>query len=278
MDDPLVYYASPGPMTDPGTHMPLFDGLPCGIPELVELVQGLLVHIFWAERYGLALREDRKQEVQIRGIEQKLARILELDARPLAEARSLEKKLVGNCRDFSVTLCAMLRHQGVPARARCGFGTYFLPDHYEDHWVVEVWNAVESRWGMVDAQLDALQREVLEIGFDPLDMPPGQFVTGGQAWQMCRAGEADPDRFGIFDMHGLWFVRGDLIRDFLSLNKVEILPWDGGWGFLADEENMEADIMDRIATLTVAGDEAFAEIRSVYEADGRFHIPRNWNL
>jgi hypothetical protein len=276
--DLLMYYAAPGPMTDAGEYAPLFDGLPADIPSLVEVVQGLLIHIFWAERYGVTLSEERKQEVQIRATAPKLARILVLDDRPLTEERPLEKRLVGNCRDFSVMMGAMLRHQGVPARARCGFGTYFVPDHYEDHWMVEYWNADESRWVAVDAQLDGFQQEALNIQFDPLDMPPGQFVTGDEAWQMCRAGEADPDIFGIFDMHGLWFVRGDLIRDFMSLNKVEILPWDGGWGFLTDEENMEAEIMDRIAHLTLAGDGAFAEIRATYEGDSRFHAPEEWGL
>ena len=41
---------------------------------------------------------------------------------------------MGNCRDFSTMLCTVLRYQNTPARARCGFGAYFLPDHYEDHW------------------------------------------------------------------------------------------------------------------------------------------------
>jgi hypothetical protein len=275
---PQSYYALPGTMTDPRGYASLFDGLPASVPELVEVVQGLLLHIFWAERYGLALPEERQQEVQIRPVDRKLARILELDDRPLAEARPLEKKLVGNCRDFSVVLCAMLRHQGVPARARCGFGTYFLPDHYEDHWVVEYWDAVRGHWVMVDAQLDAFQRQALGIEFDPLDMPPGQFVTGGQAWQMCRAGKADPDKFGILDMHGLWFVRGDLIRDLLSLNKIEILPWDGGWGYLVIEEQMDTDLMDRFAALTLAGDRAFEEIRATYASEPRLHVPAEWQL
>jgi hypothetical protein len=282
--NPLTYYASSGLMTDPQEYAHLFNGLPTEIPELVKVVQGLMLHIFWAERYGLKLSEERKQEVQMRFVAPQLARILELDNRPLTAARPLEKKLVGNCRDFSVMLCALLRHQGVPARARCGFGTYFLPDHYEDHWVCEYWNADENRWVLVDAQLDALQRQVLGVKFDPLDVPRDQFVVGGKAWQMCRAGEADPDKFGIFEWHGLWFVRGDLIRDFLALNKIEILPWDGGWGYLekrdfeATEEDMTATVMDRIAALSLSGNEAFTEIRNTYESDKRFHIPADWNL
>jgi hypothetical protein len=282
--NPLVYYASPGLMTDPQEYTHLFNGLPTKIPELVKVAQGLMLHIFWAERYGLKLSEERKQEVQLRFVVPQLARILELDNRPLTAVRPLEKKLVGNCRDFSVLMCAILRHQGVPARARCGFGTYFLPDHYEDHWVCEYWNANEERWILVDAQLDALQCQTLGIRFDPLDVPRDQFVVGGKAWQMCRAGEADPDKFGIFEWHGIWFVRGDLIRDFLALNKIEILPWDGGWGYLdrydieVTDENLNADVMDRIATLSLSGNEAFAEIRSTYETDKRFHIPADWNL
>src|SRR5690606_37876997 len=102
------------------------------------------------------------------------------------------RRLIGNCRDFTVMLCAMLQHQGVPARARCGFGAYFLPNHYEDHWVCEYWNADQGRWILVDAQLDTLQQEALKIGFDTLDVPHDQFITGGKAWQMTRSGEADP--------------------------------------------------------------------------------------
>jgi hypothetical protein len=181
----------------------------------------------------------------------------------------------------TMLLCAILRHQGVPARARCGFGAYFRPGAYEDHWVCEYWRVEERRWVMVDAQLDEMQRSVLEIDFDPCDLPPGRFVTGGEAWQRCRSGQADPDRFGIFDMHGQWFIRGDLVRDLLALNKIEILPWDP-WGLMAgpDDETTPEDValLDRIAALTLAGDEAFPEVRALYEGDARLRLPAGWQL
>lgn len=82
-----------------------------------------------------------------------------------------------------------------------------MPDHFEDHWVVEYWNRDQNRWVLVDAQLDELQRHVLKIDFDVLDVPRDQFIVGGAAWQMCRSGEQDADKFGIFDMHGLGSVR-----------------------------------------------------------------------
>ena len=241
-----------------------------------------MLHIFWAERYGVNLPEERQAEVQIRSVDHKLARLLELDTDPLAVSRPPERRLVGNCRDFSVMLCAMLRHQGVPVRACCGFGAYFLPNHYEDHWVCEVWNAEQRRWVMVDAQLDAFQREVLDISFDPLDVPPQeQFITGGRAWQMCRSGQADPAQFGIFDMHGLGFVAGDLIRDFLALNKLEILPWDPWGGMFGLDETPTAEHaaeLDHVAALTLAGDVGFAGLCAAYETGPCWQTPAGWPM
>lgn len=273
---PQQYYACSGLMTDPGEYAPCLDGLPTDIQGLVKVVQGVMIHIFWAERYGLKLPDERQAEVQLRAMPQKMKRLFELDNRPLMVARPLEKKLVGNCRDHTVMLCSLLQHQGIPARARCGFGAYFMPNHYEDHWVAEYWNADQGRWILVDAQLDSFQREQLHISFDPLDVPRDQFITGGKAWLMCREGGANPHDFGIFDMHGWAFVRGNLIRDFLALNQIEILPWDG-WGGMeeTDEDAAAKDVtwMDDLARLTLAGDDAFPAVRAAYESDARLRLP-----
>ncbi len=283
--DNLTYYAQPGPMTDPGPYVHLFDDLPTDLPTLVKTLQGVMVHIFWADSYGLKLTDEREAEVNLRYVDKQLARMLELDDRPLTEARPPERKLVGNCRDFSVMLAAILRHQGVPARARCGFGTCFIPGHYADHWVCECWNAVQNRWILVDAQLDALMQDALKLDFDPLDTPRDRFIVGGKAWQMCRSGAANPDDFGIFEWHGIEFVRGDLLRDFLAFSKVEILPWDGGWGYRVElaPEQVEPTyaLMDRVAALICAADASGsaaddAAIRALYKADAGFHPPADW--
>ena len=277
--DLLNYYAQPGPMTDPQAYALWLNDLPADIPSLVKVVQGVMVHIFWAERHGLNLSDARKEEVNLRYIPKMLARLAELDDRPLTVPRALDRKLVGNCRDHSTLLCSILRQQGVPARARCGFGAYFMPNHYEDHWVCEYWNAEQQRWILVDAQLDPLQREALNIPFDTLDVPRDQFITGGLGWQMIRSGGANPDCFGIFEWHGQWFVQDNLVRDFLSLNKIELLPWDG-WGLMAGPEDVvSADdlaLLDRMAALTMAGDSAFDDIRSLYKADPRLHTVPDW--
>jgi hypothetical protein len=269
----LAFYGVPGPVTGLGPHARLAGALPADIAAIRDAVQGLLIHVFWAERYGVNLSEERKAEVNLRRVDRQISRLLELDPSPLDRARPLERRLVGNCRDFTTFTAALLRAKGIPARARCGFATYFLPDHFEDHWVCECWDAGARRWLLVDAQLDALQRERLKIDFDPLDVPRDRFVTAGTAWRKCRSGDADPERFGIFDMHGLWFVRGDLVRDFMALNKVELLPWDHGWGHLAGDEEAAYPLMDRIAALTEAPDESFEEIRTLFAADPGFSPP-----
>ena len=275
MHPTLTYFTQQGPISDPGQYASLFDDLPTTLPGLVQVVQGSTLHIFWAERYGLKLSPERQSEVQLRSMPRRLERALQLDPRPLSQPRPLESKLVGNCRDFSLLLVALLRHQGVPARARCGFGTYFLPRHYEDHWVAEVWNAAQGRWHLVDAQLDAIQCEALKVPFDPLDVPRDQFIVGGKAWQMCRSGQADPDSFGIFDMHGLGFVRGDFVRDVAALNKVELLPWDC-WGIIEKETLDDPDdlaLLDELAELTAGDVPHFERVQALYNADARLRMP-----
>jgi hypothetical protein len=276
MSEPTVpayrsYYAQPGPFTT----LPHLPDLPTSLPELVEIVQHNLIHIFWARAYEVELSDARKAEVQIRTAHERVRRILEADPAPLTVARAPDKKIVGNCRDFSVLLCALLRRQGTPARARCGFGTYFTPGRYEDHWICEVYNAEQERWIQVDAQLDALQRTALKIDFDPLDVPRDRFINGGKAWQMCRQEGIDPDLFGIFDLKGLWFVRGDLLRDFAALNKMELLPWDS-WGLmLAYDQDISADglaLLDCVAALCQSGDEAFDKVRALYDTDERVRV------
>jgi len=270
-------YLRQGPMTDPGSFAALYDSLPNDVPTLVKTVQGLMVHIFWAGAYQLRLSPERETEVTLRPVWRKLARILELDPSPITQPREKERKLVGNCRDFTVLTVSMLRARGFPARSRCGFGTYFLPDHFEDHWVLEYWNEPQKRWVMVDAQLDELQQEKLNLAFDPLDMPAGAFVTGGEAWLMARQGKADPAHFGIFDYHGIDFIKGNLLRDLLALNKFEVLPWDI-WGILekpvAEMSPQELAQLDECAEICQRADVPAA--RAFYETNPAYPAPLGW--
>lgn len=279
MDQIPGYYLANSPMSDPREHAALLDTLPDDVPGIVRAVQGLMTHIFWSRAYGKELSEARQAEVSLRTVHSKLSRMLELNPAPLDCARPYEQKLVGNCRDFSLLTSAILRSKGIPARSRCGFGTYFLPDHFEDHWVVERWDAGQGRWVMLDAQLDEVQREALQIGFDTLDMPQGAFVTGGAAWTMCRQGQANADDFGIFDMHGWDFILGNLYRDLAAQNRYEILPWDDLPAMQPPVAERTAEALaqvDRIAGLLTGGNADFAAVRALYAGDRAVQVPAEW--
>ncbi|MGB0059329.1 transglutaminase domain-containing protein [Candidatus Binatus sp.] len=266
-------------MTALGAHADEFRALPRDLAPLCELVQGVLIHRDIAPwLYGLTLTEAQRDDGHLRPMAQMLSRIHALDARPLTDARDVGHRLPSVCRHFSLMLCSILRAQGVPARPRCGFGAYFTRGKFEDHWVCEYWNAAEKRWILVDAQLDAIQRKALNINFDPTDTPRNKFIIAGDAWQMCRSGGADPAAFGLTHIHesGLWFIAGNVLRDLASLNKMEMLPWDV-WGMMEmGDEALTAEkkaLLDRVAALTLAGDDAFAEMRATYESDDRLRVP-----
>ncbi|UCG93268.1 MAG: transglutaminase domain-containing protein [candidate division WOR-3 bacterium] len=279
LNDILNYYTAHSIMTDPGNYAHLYEDLPADISELCKVVQGVMIHVFWTQGYGVELSEERKKEVQMRTVEDMLARIIELDERAINSTREPDLRVVGNCRDFSLLLCSFLRHRDIPARARCGFGTYFTPGKYEDHWICEYWNSQEKRWVMVDAQLDSLQLTVLKIDFNTHDLPQGKFLTAGETWQLCRSGKIDPDLCGIFDMKGLWFVAGDVMRDFMALNKLEILPWDCNELMKAHGEQLSHEdyvLLDKLAGLTTAGSNAFLEIRALYDSTPALRMPTDW--
>jgi hypothetical protein len=274
--DEIAYYTGQGPFTDPEEHARLFDRLPADIPTLCRVVQGLVIHFLWAKAYGVELADERRAEMEIRRVSRKLEHLVARDARSLDVAREPGARMLGTCRDFSVMLCAMLRHRGIPARVRCGFATYFQADHYEDHWIVQYWRPVEGRWVMVDAQLDALQRDKLRVDFDTTDLAPGRFLPAGRAWRMVREGKADPEKFGILGMSGRWFVRGNVVRDLLALNKLEVSPWDR-WRLATkdDDELTDAhlEVCDRIAAVTQGDDVDLAEVRAIYDTVEDVHLP-----
>jgi len=275
--DPLAYYTSQSPITDPGEYAGLFADLPRDIASLCRVVRGLIIHYFADEKvFNYTIPKDRLAEVDTRYVTKMLARMMALDNRPLVEARPPEKRLVGCCRDFATLFCAMARHQGIPTRVRIGFAAYFLPDFNEDHEVAEVWDAEEKCWRLVDPEMSGLHTKAYNIRFDTLDVPRNQFIVAGQAWQMCRAGEAVPDKFGLSsapDLRGWWFIQHRLIHDLAAQDKKELLLWDT-WGLMEKKPtNEDLALLDKVARLTQAGDGAFSEMRAIYENEVGLKVP-----
>lgn len=275
----LDFYAQPGPMTAVGRHVQTLAKLPRDVGALAEIIQGLAIHQYMADAYGFKVPEPRKAESHLRQAEKILDRIFALDDRPLSTARPPEKRVVGVCHHFALLMTTMLRAKGIPARYRCGFGAFFNPPYFEDHVLCEYWNAAEARWVQVDAQLDAVWRGALKFRFEPLDVQRDQFLQSADAWARCRAGKADPARFGIFvgDLRGLWFIAASLIRDVAALNKMELLPWDC-WGIMPHPgQELDAGqlaFFDRLAALAADPDASHHELRALFEKDERIRVPK----
>lgn len=265
-------FRNPISMSDAGAMAALLDRLPCDVGGLAKVVQGVLIHEHIAPAYGVTLSAEQHAQAHMRGVERILDRIARQDGRPLPQARRPAERVVGVCRHFTLLHVAMLRRQGIAARARCGFGAYFEKGKFIDHWVTEYWDEDMRRWLLADAQLDQRQRELFGIAFDPLDVPRDQFMVAGDAWRLCRNGKADASAFGILDMHGLWFVAGNVIRDVAALNNHEMLPWDV-WGAMAQtDDGLDLPFIDRLAVFSHAPDRHFGDLRAVYK-DKRVAVP-----
>lgn len=272
--DIKAFYTRTGQMTDAGALDGLLKDAPTDVCGIAAYVQNFLLHMHWAPAYRMRLDDERRDEANNRSLREMLTLMHGMDARPLAFVRTLYQRIVGNCRHFSVFAAALLRRAGIPARARCGFGAYFSPGKFEDHWVAEYWNG--TAWQLVDAQIDAAQGAILRLEFDPLDVPRDEFIIAGDAWTKCRSGDADPQAFGIFDMRGMWFIAGNVLRDFASLNNMEMLPWDV-WGAMADADAaltpQKLALLDRLAALTLDADRRFSELRALYRDDATLRVP-----
>ncbi len=245
-------YTTPAGLTDAGEHRELLVALPTDAAELAAVGHGLLMHEFYAWAYGASFTEDTRMTVHIRPVARLLDAVLARSAAPLTTPRPPERRVAANCRHFTVLFVAALRAHGVPARARAGFGGYFLPDFFEDHWVAEYWTG--ERWCLVDAQLDDTQRGFLPIDFDLTDVPRDRFLVGGDAWRQYRAGALPADRCGlsVTEESGAWWIASNVMRDAAALKKIELLPWDE-WGAMpAPEQPVTGELAELIDALAAA--------------------------
>jgi hypothetical protein len=212
------------PYSDPGDLDT--SGLPREPRRLAALVRGLIIHRGEGGRFGYDVPEERlHHDAESRYVTEILRILRERGSTPLTEHRAPGGRFVGTCRDFSLLLCSLLRATGTPARVRCGFATYFADGWYEDHWVTE-YRAPDGGLRLADAQVHS----GYDVPFDPMDVPRDAFLVAGDVWRACREGRVDPETCGfgsVEGLRGLWFVRGNVLRDLAALNGVELLPWDG---------------------------------------------------
>lgn len=256
--------------------------LPTDIGEICKFVQNNLIHAYWLGHYGCEIQDDiRYSEMQTRYANDRLKKSESKSKSRVTDNHLPANKVVGVCRDFSLLLCSVLREKGVASRIRCGFSKYLSPGRYEDHWVCEYWSESQCRWVMVDAQLDDTHRKVLNYEFDECDVPTSEFIYAGKAWQLCRDNVEEPHKFGIFDLAGFSFIKGNIVRDLYALCKTELMAWDTGWGLLKDPEQSIQDeseyrLLDDLAIISCNSD--FLAAKQAIESLEALKFPKGWDV
>lgn len=214
--DPEAYSAS---LTDlPATPRGLADGL-----------EEFVIHHAVARQLGFGVPARAEGDRSLRRASLLLREALRRDGRPLSEHRAIGDYLYVTCRDFALLAISALRQQGVPARLRAGFASYFTPGQWEDHYVCEY--RAGPGWTILDAQLGPRAREGFRIPFDVADVPSSGWRSAASVWRAVRAGEIDPGLCGLraAGIAGEWWIASSVLRDAASLAGTECLPWDD-WG------------------------------------------------
>lgn len=280
MDSP-AYYAAQTSVTDPGDMAWWLADLPADLDGLRRAARDLVIHYRADDPAAHGIPVERLAEIDTRYAEAMLHRLHELAAQPLTTARPPTHRLVGCCRDFTILFLTFARHQGIAARARVGFATYFVPDYGVDHEIAEVWDATARRWHLVDAELS--DDHIDPTNGEPingLDVRRDRFLVGGDAWTACRQGERQPEQFVVdpgLDLpstRGWPQLRNNLIHDLAVLNKVEPLLWDS-WGLIERDQLTAAEerLLDDVARASAAVGTAVPELRALYERNPGLRLP-----
>lgn len=237
-------YARHDRFTDPGEYADFLNTLPRNRADLSAAINGFLIHLWKIRKYHPEQLTQRPHDVFTRRIESVLARVKELDSRPLDQSRPEARRAIVDCRTFSLMLVAVLRQRGIPARARCGFATYLEKTHYQDHWVCEYWDETQKRWVMEDPDLRKP------------DVSPEEFLNASRVWAMRETKPEILKKCGWGPgMLGQWAVRLDLIHDLAALNEFVAVSGDG-WGLGNKKETAitpeDLTLLDRAAALVNA--------------------------
>jgi len=264
----LDFYTKQGAITDPQEYYYFIEQQPDNVEQICESISSLVLNDFLYSIHCLQIPDLCSGDVNIRSIKEKLT---EINQR--AQCNEFKKEndshSLGNCRDISLILCAILRHKGIPARLRSGFATFFNPMKKFDHWICEYWNEEKCNWDRIDGWMyqikkfrdklpDEYAKGFSDLGLNPLWLDSKFFITGAEAWKKCRNGEDEFKNYGTYQegLEGEWFVRDNMIRDLFCMIKTEPLPWDC-WGIMGKQnhsiDEIEYMLLDNTASVLSSG-------------------------
>lgn len=282
MIDVLEFYKKVSIYTNYGLYKDYFKKLPDDLKELTKLINDQYIHRIVLYRSYLNDEKLKKEYpwyryrlhddilITVPAITSELFR---LDDRGFTHLRDNKNKVVITCRYASILLASILKAKGYSARVRSGFGKYFQPDQYVDHWLVEYYDENKNKWILVDA--DKIECSMFK-NYNNIDVNRSYYFTAAEAWLDVRSGKEDINKFVHGGrIKGLDMLARSLFYDFHSLMNDEIsylfFP-----NYIDDKREFftlnidELKELDDLASLMLDPDSNFDELRYLFNNDKRF--------
>lgn len=268
------YYSQQSIISDPGYYQDWFNVLPGDAASLCEISRGVMMHFLDIDPYHHAIPIRRLSELNLRYIDKMIEQVFKLNG---GQLQQINTRLIGSCRDFSLLVCAMLRHKKIPARIRFGFSTFHIPGFHHDQVLLEYWDVFQNKWCLADPRVNQgfIHKYKLNQDTQSHDMPRDAFLTAGEAWKLCRYSKKSATQFGTGlknRITGWAFIRNKLIQDLAALNKMELFSWDC-WGMMLKDRtddfmkhSKQVELLDYVAELTTSEID-IQKINTVYRED-----------
>lgn len=254
----VIDHAQHTPYSDPGRHAGLVGVLPVGPDALSAVARNLIVHY---RASGEDLPEATRDDINARWLDAMLTADQQRHPVRLDAPRSPTERVQGCCRDHTLFCVGVLRTHGIPARSRVGFAGYFVDGWHHDHVVVEA--RFDGGWHRFDPEVASPGPGVpspMDMG--QCDLDSRGFVTAAQVWLGLRAGDIDPDTYGVDrdvpGFRGERFIFDEVIHEVAHRFGDELLLWDA-WGRIGEPGSPVSDAdarwLDEIARLLIDADE-----------------------
>jgi Transglutaminase-like superfamily len=255
-------WAAQSRASDPGRFADLIAAVPAE-PEAISAVARNVIAHYRADAEHLPA--GTRGDINLRRVERQLEVDQQRHPYPLDVERPIDKRLQGCCRDHTLFALAVFRQHGIPARSRVGFASYFRTDWNHDHVVPEYWDG--RRWRRFDPEVASASPALP----NPLDMeigPSSPFKTAAETLTLLRAGEIDPELFGVapgLPFCGEKFIVDEVFYELAHRYGDETLLWDG-WGAMAPPDEPatpeSAQLVGEVAAMLLAADAGDLEVES----------------
>lgn len=270
----LDFYRQQSVFTDPGEFAALWDTVPATIEEMKAAITPLLFHYRGDGDYAEnGIAAERIEEVNLRYTADMLACVNAIKPIVTGENRQPDERMVGCCRDWALLLVSLAKHHGFAARSRVGFSNYFMDGWWIDHTIAEIWDEMEQRWRLVDAELHEPWTLASGPPVNPVDISRNIFLPGLDAWREVRAGRLDSAKFVVHpdineaDLRDIPYLWHNTVHDLAALNNHEMILWDV-WGIDLETVNgTGAALLDEVAAT-----ETLVQRQRFFQRD-EFRIP-----